>query len=65
VVAVVTQRKVNALIILITSRIFGRYAQELAAEGFNGIRRRLIGLHAGFYGVLLVVLLVSIAFYKR
>lgn len=42
-----------------------RYAQELAAEGFSGIRRRLIGLHAGFYGVLLVVLLVSIAFYKR
>uniref|UniRef100_A0A7S3MCP2 RING-type E3 ubiquitin transferase n=1 Tax=Spumella elongata TaxID=89044 RepID=A0A7S3MCP2_9STRA len=49
----------------ITNTYQARYAQELAAEGFSGVRRRLIGLHAGFYGVLLLVLLVSISFYER
>ena len=31
----------------------------------SGMRRRLIGLHAAFYGVLLLVLLVSVVFHKR
>lgn len=42
-----------------------RFSQELAAEGWQGLRRRLIVLHVRFYGAVLVVLLVSITFYTQ
>lgn len=42
-----------------------RFSQELAAEGWQGLRRRLIVLHARFYAAVLVVLLVSISFYTQ
>lgn len=42
-----------------------RYAQEMAGEGWAGMRARLITLHARFYGAVLLVLLLSIVFYSR
>ncbi len=42
-----------------------RYAQEMAGEGWAGMRARLITLHARFYGAVLLVLLLSIVFYNR
>lgn len=42
-----------------------RYSQELSSEGWQGLRTRLISLHARFYGAVLLILLVSITFYSR
>ena len=42
-----------------------RHSQELATEGWQGFRRRLISLHVRFYGVVFVVLMLSFTFYTR
>lgn len=42
-----------------------RYAQEIAAEGWRGLRTRMINLHLRFYAVVLFVLMVAATFPTR
>lgn len=39
-----------------------RYAQEIANEGWRGMRQRIVNLHLRFYGVLLLVFLLATTF---
>jgi len=50
---------------MVVSIYQARYAQEISAEGWAGLRRRLATLHLRFYGALFFVMFLALTFHSK